>query len=59
MFVMFNVNDHVRWSGDNQVYIVIAVHKNTNPTTYDIQSTSGSTEVVHYNVPEGDLHIAD
>jgi hypothetical protein len=56
---MFNVGNNVRWSGDNNVYVVIAVHKNTNPATYDIQSTSGSTEVVHYNVPEGDLHIAD
>jgi hypothetical protein len=55
---MFNLGNQVRWSGDNQVYVVIAVHKNTNPVTYDIQSTSGP-EVVHYNVPEGDLHIAD
>ena len=55
---MFNVNDQVRWSADNQIYTVIAVHKTSDPPTYDIQSTGGGA-VVHHNVPEGDLHIAD
>ncbi|HMA37643.1 MAG TPA: hypothetical protein VKY74_24530 [Chloroflexia bacterium] len=69
---MFNVGDRVIWSGDNQLYTIIAVHGGTTPgstslPTYDIQlasslagsSSPSSSSPIQYAVPAGALKIAD
>lgn len=55
---MYSKGQAVIWTGDGRRYLISAVHTNTQPVTYDIQLESDSS-VKHYNVPEGDLHVAD